>query len=223
MTDGLDFLLEPPAPPTDTYRWGTVTSTSPLRVRLDGDPAPVASEPDTLQPVSAGNRVWVQIHGRQMVIIGSAKNQAGQPATPGSAILAPGLPAPMRWVGPSQQSITASEWEQVTGGQLGSMTLDLPMQAWVEVSLSAWVTSVNSSDVRAGIAAVGANIITPSNPSWSAAIWASGESQAALGVRKTMLFQPGITTLMLMAYRNRATGTAGLNYSLVSAEVLRWA
>lgn len=73
MSDGLDFLLEPPAPPADTYRWATVTSINPIRIQLDGDPAPVESEPDTLQTVAVGNRVWVQVHGRQMVILGAAK------------------------------------------------------------------------------------------------------------------------------------------------------
>lgn len=73
MTDGLDFLLEPPAPPADTYRWATVTSVAPLRIRFDGDTAPVASEPDTLVMVQVGQRVWVQIHGRMMIILGASQ------------------------------------------------------------------------------------------------------------------------------------------------------
>lgn len=38
-------------------RWGTVTSTSPLRVRLGSDPDPLNLEPDTLTPVATGDRV----------------------------------------------------------------------------------------------------------------------------------------------------------------------
>lgn len=73
MSDGLDFLLEPPAPPADTYRWATVTSVGPIRIRLDGDPAPVESEPTTLCPLQVGDRAWVQIHGRMMIILGVAE------------------------------------------------------------------------------------------------------------------------------------------------------
>lgn len=73
MSDGLDFLLEPPPPPADTYRWATVASLAPIRIRLDGDETPVESEPVTLAPLAVGNRVWVQIHGRMMVILGVAQ------------------------------------------------------------------------------------------------------------------------------------------------------
>lgn len=74
MTDGLDFLLEPPAPPADTYRWATVTQLDPIRIRLDGDELPVESEPVTLAPLAVGNRAWVQIHGRMMIILGVAES-----------------------------------------------------------------------------------------------------------------------------------------------------
>lgn len=65
-----DGLLEPPPPPMDTYRFATVTSTSPLRIRLDGDDDPVASTPVTLAVVSISDRVWVQLHAKQLIILG---------------------------------------------------------------------------------------------------------------------------------------------------------
>lgn len=73
MSNGLDFLLpEPNGRPADTYRWATVTSVSPTRIRFDGEPEPLASEPVKLAPVAVGNRVWVQIHGRAMIILGAS-------------------------------------------------------------------------------------------------------------------------------------------------------
>lgn len=73
MNDGLDFLLEPPAPPADSYRWATVTQVTPeVRIRFDGEPDAVPSAPSKLTTVAVGNRVWVQIHGRSMIILGKS-------------------------------------------------------------------------------------------------------------------------------------------------------
>lgn len=67
-----------PSPPDNVFRWGTVTSTSPLAVRLDGDTAPLASVPDTLvDGLHVGDRVWCQIYRRRVVIIGGAKPSTG--------------------------------------------------------------------------------------------------------------------------------------------------
>lgn len=72
MNNGLDFLLEPPpGPPADTYRWATVTGIGPLRIRLDGEEDPLQATPAAICPLSLGDRVWVQFHGRQMVILGA--------------------------------------------------------------------------------------------------------------------------------------------------------
>ena len=67
-----DLLPGPEEGTRDTYRWATVTSVAPIRVRLDGDTDPVASEPVTLCPLRLGCRVWVQFHGRMMIILGVA-------------------------------------------------------------------------------------------------------------------------------------------------------
>ena len=62
-----------PSPPDNVFRWGTVTSTSPLAVRLDGDTAPLASVPDTLADgLHEGDRVWCQLYRRRVVVLGSA-------------------------------------------------------------------------------------------------------------------------------------------------------
>lgn len=67
----LDLLLPDPPPAGDSWRWGTVTATSPLRVRLDGDGAALDVTPDSLVPISAtGGRVLCQILGRRVIVHG---------------------------------------------------------------------------------------------------------------------------------------------------------
>lgn len=75
MSDRLDFLLDPPTGITNSFRWATVTSVSPLRIRLDGESEPLATSPAALAAVQPGNRVWVQLYGRQVVILGRAVTQ----------------------------------------------------------------------------------------------------------------------------------------------------
>lgn len=70
MINPFDVVLQAPPAPMDTFRWAKVTSTSPLRIQLDGDTAPTESTPSTLTAVSVGNSVWVQLHGKQLIIIG---------------------------------------------------------------------------------------------------------------------------------------------------------
>lgn len=70
MNNPFDMVLRPPAPPMETYRWAKVTGTAPIRIQLDGDTAPVDSTPSSLTAVSVGDSVWVQLHGKQLIIIG---------------------------------------------------------------------------------------------------------------------------------------------------------
>jgi len=56
------------------FSWATVTQASPLRVRLDGETDPLPMTPSTLVPgLTVGDRVWCQLEGGQVVVIG--KNQ----------------------------------------------------------------------------------------------------------------------------------------------------
>lgn len=66
-------LLVPPRKPIDPYatRWATVTSASPIRVRLDGDSSPLGITPEIVIPaVLAGDRVLLQIINRRICIVG---------------------------------------------------------------------------------------------------------------------------------------------------------
>lgn len=61
--------------PDNTYRWATVTDDDPLRVRLDGDTAELPITPETLVSptiLSVGDRVWVQMFGRRIIVLGVA-------------------------------------------------------------------------------------------------------------------------------------------------------
>ena len=68
----LDQLLPGPAERGDSWRWATVTQVSPLRVRFDGEAAPLNITPDTLTVVTVADRVWCQLVGRRVVVHGVA-------------------------------------------------------------------------------------------------------------------------------------------------------
>lgn len=55
------------------FAWATVTGTSPLRVRVDGDTAPLTVTPDTLVAVTTDDRVRVELAGRRVIIHGVAQ------------------------------------------------------------------------------------------------------------------------------------------------------
>lgn len=77
----LDYLLPTSTPGGEDWEWATVTSVSPLRIRIDGDSAPLAGSPDSLVAPSnlhVNKRVWVrfqagsktfgQVGGRYVII-----------------------------------------------------------------------------------------------------------------------------------------------------------
>lgn len=71
----LDLLIpkENPAP-KDSYSWATITQSTPLRIRIDGESEPLDLTPDSLtSDVTVGKRVWCQFHGRRVIVIGTAQ------------------------------------------------------------------------------------------------------------------------------------------------------
>lgn len=54
------------------FRWATVTGGEPLRIRLDGDTTELPFSPDSLvsDRLYSGQRVWVQIYGRRVIVLG---------------------------------------------------------------------------------------------------------------------------------------------------------
>ena len=70
MTNPLDLLLPVTPPPPDRHVYGTVTATSPLRVRLDSDSVSLPIAPTTLADVVVGDRVMVLVKGLQRIVLG---------------------------------------------------------------------------------------------------------------------------------------------------------
>jgi len=70
VTLDLDPLIpqEPPLPPS--FRYATVTATDPLRIRLDGDTAPLPITPTSLAAPLVGDRVYVGIVNRRVTVLG---------------------------------------------------------------------------------------------------------------------------------------------------------
>ncbi len=65
----LTVLLKP-AMETDSWLWGTVTSVTPLLVKLDGETQPLPIPLELLTSVKIGDRVRVHLHQRRALIIG---------------------------------------------------------------------------------------------------------------------------------------------------------
>lgn len=71
-----------PGQPDNSYRWGTITDTDPLRVRLDGDSDGLLITPDTLvhpRTLAIGDRVWLQFYGRRVVVLGKGGGTTHDP------------------------------------------------------------------------------------------------------------------------------------------------
>lgn len=64
-----DFLLSAVVDPADTFRFGVITAGAPLRVKLDGDTAAASITPIATCVTAVGDRVLIQIHNRQLIII----------------------------------------------------------------------------------------------------------------------------------------------------------
>lgn len=73
----LDLLIPTaPKPPSDWWSWATVTTASPLRVRLDGETAALAATPDaTVRNLAVNDRVWVQVSSRRIIVLGKSGGQ----------------------------------------------------------------------------------------------------------------------------------------------------
>lgn len=55
---------------TDSWRWATITSVTPLRIQLDGDSEPLLATPDAITPVRIGERALVHLYHHRATIIG---------------------------------------------------------------------------------------------------------------------------------------------------------
>lgn len=84
-----------------TYRWGTVTHATPVRVRLDGETDPIGGALDSLASVHVGQRVLVLLHRRRATILGGPTPATTPPPPPvpvGAITAYGGQHAPTGWL-----------------------------------------------------------------------------------------------------------------------------
>jgi hypothetical protein len=66
----------------NTYRWATITALSPLTIRLDGEDIALPMVPESLLDsarLAVSGRVWVQLFGRRVLILGGSQGGAAIP------------------------------------------------------------------------------------------------------------------------------------------------
>lgn len=79
----LDLLIPQSERMESGWQWATVSSINPLRIRLDGDDTPLGITPDSLvKDLVVGNRVWVQLEGRRVIVHGASASQGAVSAIP---------------------------------------------------------------------------------------------------------------------------------------------
>lgn len=78
--DPLAPLDSPLAKPDSSWRWATVSTTNPVRIRYDGDSQDLGMTPEWLVAgvaPSVGLRVWTQTYGRRVLVAGAAGAGSG--------------------------------------------------------------------------------------------------------------------------------------------------
>lgn len=133
MTTSPLWIPDPPSidVPANTYRWATVADNSPLTVRLDGDTTPLEMVPESLvDPLTLGigSRVWVQIWGKRVIVLGTSGAISATYATRAQAMVTGGG---IRTVSPSGVSwgtrfiVISAGLDPVTA-PAGHFNIDMP-------------------------------------------------------------------------------------------------
>ena len=131
-----DLLLPQPAtPPVLKPRWGTVTATAPLRVKLDGDTSALPVTPTTtVAGLKVNDRVWCVLSGLQLVVLGVHGGQAVPPTVAGSLWGTATVLPDGAW---TQIVFTSS---QLSGGvALIEGGLQVPADGWYQIVVDAQV------------------------------------------------------------------------------------
>lgn len=82
----LDFLLPEVVAPGAVFRYGSVTSTDPLRIRLDGDDIELPIVPVLACPVGTADRVLLLLNGRQLIVVGRVGGHGAMVELSGSGL-----------------------------------------------------------------------------------------------------------------------------------------
>ena len=206
------------------FRWGTITSSSPLRVRLDGETLAVEVTPETLVSpalLAVGTRVWVQRLNRRLIILGATAG--GTPVVPD-----PVLPDIARAAGDGNNTITATTFADLpTTTAVASITNPHTVKGLLcLVMWGAWM-SATANGVRCCPRASGAATI-PAGV--GAGNMTMGWGMIPRGVTEytqyqgsgTVTLPPGATTFTMQGMREAATGTQQVNYPAIRIVPLRY-
>ena len=206
------------------YRWATVVDPSPLTIQLDGDTLPLASVPDSLVDpalLTLGDRVWVQLHGRKVIVLGSARPFTYGPT--GNMI---------RVAFTTGYGYGAGVWQGLQNGV--QVELHGDPTAWSSVFGSVGVTvrdagvyaltyTMYASDSSGEIQGRIANITTgavlmagPATPTWTSTFTVAGSAWLAAGtsIQAQLYNQSGLTNV-------KADGTDGYPVGLTVHQVFR--
>lgn len=141
-----------------SFTWGTVTGTAPLRVKLDGDTAPVPITPDCLVAPDAlwvGARVRCELSSRRLIVHG-ASQVAGIPS--GTVAMTARTTAPAGWLLCQGQAVSRTDYPALFaalgttyGAGDGSTTFNLPdMRGRVPVGVDGTQTEFATSGKTGG-------------------------------------------------------------------------
>lgn len=131
----------------------------------------------------------------------------------------------------SPQAISATSWANIPN--MPTISLDLTRDAWVQITLGAWLTSSGSNtDVRASFIVSGATttVEVPGSEPYGAYTWgqvlykalATGSGTEGGTISRVYKLNAGSNTITARAYRTGAA-TAETNYVTMNAIPLRWA
>lgn len=202
--------------PHDRWRWATVISITPLTVRLDGDTTPIPVTSTLVNPLSLviGNRVWCQLFGQRLIVLGMGG---------GSGDIAPVVPLPPLQVAHNLvagQEVVATAWADMPG--IAVLNVDTPSPLVVEVNYAGWLTAPTgaSSHVRGSVALGGA---TTQAMQWGQRLMASGDDKRQVVSNSFhAILNPGVTSFTYQAYKS-GSATATLEYAYMEVVPVRWA
>lgn len=101
-------------PDENSYRWAAVTQRSPLRIQLDGENVVLPITPESLADndnLRAGTRVWVQLYGKRVIILGASGGGSDVYVPVGGIIEWPGASVPnSNWVIANGQALSRAAY-----------------------------------------------------------------------------------------------------------------
>jgi microcystin-dependent protein len=116
----LDLLIPRENKPTERWTWATVTQSDPLRIRLDGETVALDITPENLAgSLLPGERVWVQVSGRRVLVTGRA---GGMGVPTGGVQMFMSDTAPTGWLLCDGSTFDSAAYPALAG-LLGSSTL----------------------------------------------------------------------------------------------------